>query len=93
MKLNLMKVKVLQHHIEQGQPGKSMSCAIALALLEQFPEAEIFVRLDRAFIDSIAWLYSGDAPEQFIKSFDAGLPVSPFEFEMEQFQYPGVPFP
>lgn len=93
-----MRVKVLQHHIERGIPGKSMSCAIALAILEQFPEAEVYVRLDRVFIwekdvapvcnGAHAWWFTDHNPADFIRSFDAGLPVSPMEFEMEKYQVP-----
>lgn len=35
-----MKVKVLQHHIDEGQKGESNTCAIALAVKEQFPLKE-----------------------------------------------------
>lgn len=78
-----MKVKVLQHHIEQGVPDRSAHCAIALALREQLPESDVYVRKDRVFIGNRTWWFTDYTPVEFIQCFDAGLRVEPIEFELE----------
>lgn len=80
-----MRVKVLQHHIDQGKRGKVSSCAIALALQEQFPEAaDIRVGQFGMVVNDYSWSFSRESGiPDFIRSFDAGLPVQPFEFEIQ----------
>lgn len=77
-----MKVKVLQHHIDQGISRDVGACAIALALQEQFPEAVVSVGVTFAYVGGRYWEFAGYEARDFVADFDDGLPVSPFEFEM-----------
>lgn len=79
-----MKVKVLQHHIDQGIRKDTERCAIALALQEQFPEMEVVVGLTCASVDMASWIFQGADATNFVMRFDEGEPVEPFEFEMER---------
>lgn len=73
-----MQLKVLQHHIEQGEPGRASWCAIAVALRELHPELternDILVGPLSATVGDQVWLHDGKA---FIDCFDLDLPVSP----------------
>lgn len=69
------EIKVLQHHIDQGRPKAASSCAIALAIREQFPDAEVIsVGPARVVIDQIRYLHNA---YEFVEAFDDRKPVSP----------------
>lgn len=79
-----MKVKVLQHHIDAGTRGNAGKCPVALALGEYFPEVTL-IRVGHwsLVVDNESWVYpQGSVLSDFTRSFDDGLPVEPFEFEL-----------
>jgi hypothetical protein len=81
-----MKIKVEQRHIDAGVKFAPCACPIALALMDCVPhEPHDVVSVGthscgvtphgRSGLPVAAW--------DFIRRFDAGLPVAPFEFEVE----------
>lgn len=80
-----MQVKVLQHHIDEGQRKSGTRCAIALALREAFPEA-LYVHVGAdILIEGFASTQRVPAPANartFIRAFDRSQPVEPFTFEL-----------
>lgn len=87
-----MRIKVLQHHIDEGTKTDPFSCAIALAVREQIPEASsvsvgshITVWYDLPSGESERNVF--DLPlgvDAFIIGFDKGDLVSPIEFDLDQ---------
>lgn len=93
-----MKIEVTQDDIDKGQASNCVSCPIALALKRQCPEfATVNVKYSFAFFWSnptnwkdMDYKPVGDCvaelpfeARKFIGRFDIGLPVEPFEFELE----------
>lgn len=76
-----VRVDVTDDDIRQGGAGDTGVCPIALALHRCAPWSAAFVVQD--------WCAFGDfeadlppAAQDFIASFDAGLPVAPFVFQL-----------
>lgn len=82
-----MKIIVTQKDIDTGKSAEPCSCPIAKAIKRVLPSADFRVGSDHLFIknrnlkhDTI--MLSKEAID-FIASFDHGLSVRPFEFEIE----------
>jgi len=92
--MNKIKVKVTEEHIAHGYAESCTKCPIALAIREQVKldkEQTIFVRPYVATIyynkdESLKFVsyLLPEAAHQFIKTFDKGREVEPFEFEMKE---------
>jgi hypothetical protein len=84
-----MKIQVTQQHIDKGRGGSCTSCPVALALNDAgFTRAWVSPSTLRS-----NWRNGGSIREffpvpdsvlVFINRFDAGLPVDPFSFELEE---------
>ena len=81
-----MKISVMQHHIDNGRRASCNSDPIALALKEAgFYQPWVgpnHIAWRREFKD-----HSVETPEDvlgFMKKFDNGQLVEPFEFELEE---------
>lgn len=80
-----MKIKVLQHHIEQGKKGSTTSCPIALALKEE--TGLVWQVGGYIYPDDIRG-YGAEryiAPEDaiaFMAGFDSGESVEPCELDI-----------
>lgn len=80
-----IKVKVTQSHIDKGARGSCWKCPIALALIEA-------TNLTWRVYDATAYYYRKNGAEiqimlpfevsRFVKNFDKGEIVKPFEFEV-----------
>ena len=91
-----MKISVTEDHIRRGVPTDPNSCAVALALLEQVPQAflatvsglGLSIRVSaptdsaplRQFVQTYANLPFSIL--RFAGAFDRGEAVKPFEFEL-----------
>jgi len=82
-----MIIKVTQEHIENGCKKACLFCPVALAL-----EARTGKEWSVGIYDAYCTHKSDDGPtlhtlpdsaKDFILYFDSGLPVEPFEFELE----------
>ena len=86
-------VRVTKADIKKGWPDEGDACPIARALKRRHPSREVEVGYEEF---ALLWnrdedpfgdrpLYAVLPPEagQFIKAFDAGLPVEPIEFDLE----------
>lgn len=79
-------IRVTQSHIDMGVPEDCDICPIAIALHEAFPECIFGVHGDYAFFArrrEKLKIKLTDSCGAFVAAFDAGLPVTPFEFEVE----------
>lgn len=75
-----MIVEVTQKHIDNAKPG-CLTCPIALALLELFPNEMVSVGYGSACInENIITLPL--VASKFAKSFDQGVTVNPISFEI-----------
>ena len=84
-----MKITVTPLDIVAGARGEPCSCPIALAIRRQIPGSdplvtpeEVGIEWDDRRVDYPAY----DLPQEardFIGRFDAGLPVDPFEFDLD----------
>ena len=71
-----MKVKVTQEHINKGLKGSSCYCPIALAI-----GPNCVVQYSHITIGNKEYR-TPQAVFEFLHAFDNGLPVKPFEFEL-----------
>lgn len=86
----MVRIEVTQDCIDAGTPRKLKECPVALALFKECgPRGEIYVYPDH--INTWGMMernhYRFDLPlkvQDFISFFDAGLPVEPIEFELEE---------
>jgi len=89
----MIKVSVTQENIEQGT-SDCRDCPIARAIVEALfvNVYEMRARVSVGEYIEIAWVLPShkreivghtDASLKFLKDFDAGLPVKPFEFELD----------
>lgn len=81
-------VKVTQEDINEGTAGSSCECPVALALDLVFNDmgCDIYVEQNSCelqFLDGSVAEYSNEQIREFIKKFDNGEPVEPFEFTFE----------
>ncbi len=85
-----MEIKVTQKHINNGKQGNTKTCAIALALSEEFPGAdvsvspsEIKVAKENGFSFSFTWTDIPKKIESFIYRFDKDRKkAKPFSFKL-----------
>lgn len=76
-----MKIKVEQHHIDRGIRHAANLCPVALAI-----EEELSLSCRAYSIIEIGLKYHTITPIEvlsFMRRFDCGLPVEPFEFEID----------
>ena len=82
-----MKIKIEQSHIDRGFIRSRFCCPIALALLDMNERAKV----EKHTVELLPrkweiWPQVYKLPEKavkFIMKFDAGKPVEPLEFEIE----------
>ena len=87
----MVHIKVTQDDIERGYPKSCAFCPIALAGQRAFGDSFI-VEVGTTMLDVYSNASVGKgvdyalplATSDFIAFFDAGLPVEPIEFEMEE---------
>jgi hypothetical protein len=83
-----MRIAVTADHIARGIPKDPRTCPVALAIRSALPSMKyISVVFSTAFLlrDSMRE-YEAFLPEEvviFVDDFDNGLPVFPFEFELD----------
>lgn len=79
----MMHIKVLQHHIDRGTPHSPHSCAVALAVLEQYPDAK---NVSIGFCIGIGdqFYVTPNEVHDWIVKFDDYQHVEPFEFELRE---------
>lgn len=79
-----MKIKVTKDDIRNGMVGSALYCPVALAIRRAMPEAtDVGVGFTIAGFVIGDEEINADLPDeavQFIRSFDEGDPVEPFEF-------------
>ncbi len=83
--MGLVRIEVKQEHIDKGIPGRCFSCPIALAALAVLPAREFHVQVSRACL-GFRWaraFYLPESARHFVKMFDDGEDVTPFDFEIE----------
>jgi hypothetical protein len=83
-----MIIKVTQKHIDEGKPSSCGSCPIALAVLE----SDNRIMNVQAMLSVIRIDFDGSTPirvittpyeaVRFMRKFDWGQEVEPFEFEL-----------
>ncbi|MBY0277920.1 hypothetical protein K2Z84_21510 [Candidatus Binatia bacterium] len=82
-----MKVRVTQEHIVAGKARSPGSCPIALALVGARPDRKWLVGERNVTVYEnhapIAEVLLPRAASNFVREFDLGVPVEPFEFELE----------
>lgn len=78
-----MKVKVLQHHIDQGERRKHDNCPIVHAIREQYPDARGVSMNAYIEMDGQIWI-PPDNVREFVRNYDNDLPVEPFEFDLPE---------
>lgn len=77
----MLHVKVLPKHIDNGWPFYSDGCPVHLALLEVGIKAD--VRETRILIDGKVRVMTPKEVKEFIRRFDCGEDVCPFEFDLD----------
>lgn len=75
-----IKIRVTAEHIRRGARSQPFSCPIALAC-QAAGQTKPLVGLDVLFADDHKHLLP-PAVQQWVRNFDDGLPVEPFEFEL-----------
>jgi hypothetical protein len=77
-------VRVTAGHIKAGKPGKCGECPVALAVADTFPAAAFASvcpdHLAMLLDDKLVRTPTPMRAAVFIRAFDAGDPVEPFEF-------------
>ena len=76
-----MKISVTQEDIEQGQRENCNYCPVALAIKRVVKPWDMAVGTSTCGINAHSYTLPTVAM-MFIDSFDKGLPVQPFEFEL-----------
>lgn len=83
-----MKIPVLQEDIDRGKPKDPLSCPVYFALLRQFPDCDpivgkYYILLGNDPVHHCPIRYGTMNKEyKFIRRFDKGKPVQPFEFNL-----------
>lgn len=77
-----MIVQVKQEHIDAG--GRSgYTCPVALAIKELLPDRGVYVgRMYLRFCEDTDWKPMPPKVQKWIREYDYGMKVEPFEFEM-----------
>ena len=81
-----MNIRIKKRHIVKGQVMQASACPIALAMMDAGLESP------HAGPNSVSWTHHGNrfrrkapqAVESFVKAFDRGQAVAPFEFEIKE---------
>lgn len=77
-----MKIRVLKSHIKKGIPRQFSSCPVALAVKKAMPGCRrIEVGYGWISVDGND-IRIPNKVEEFIKNFDKGKKVEPFEFNL-----------
>jgi hypothetical protein len=76
-----MKIQVTQQDIRNGVSKSYLECPVALAVKRIYPNFSV------AITDKAIWIHgqkfmASRSVQRFIKSFDAGLSVMPFGFNL-----------
>ena len=88
----MLKIRVTEQDIENGQKGSCRKCPVALALRKHYPDNDLLVGAHDVdiYLDGVAFssnnLVTYKFPSevtQFIGDFDDGKPVSPIEFVID----------
>jgi hypothetical protein len=86
-----MIIKVEQRHIDKGVRSNCEACPIALAVLEQYPDAhavtvddDIVAGIDEFDAEHCVRFHMSTAALDFMCDFDEGRAVKPFEFELDE---------
>lgn len=79
-----MIIRVEQRHIDAGSRSNCSGCPIALALTEAIKKAVRVFRYNFAIEKRPIPVMLPAVATTFIKNFDAGRSVKPFEFEFEE---------
>ena len=81
-----MLIKVEQYQIDNGLPRSMCSCPVALAIerctgrhIVEVSDEHVTIFEHGEFVNILLPL----AAQEFIKRYDEGSPVEPFEFELE----------
>lgn len=82
-----MKVQVTQSHIDKGVQASCYNCPISQSLLENNKELnEVIVKQGSVEMywknDGYSFYHLPESAMNFIRDFDAGEKVNPFEFEL-----------
>lgn len=83
-----MTINVTQEHIDAGRAAMaggeapSKACAIAQAVREIWPNATTGASFVHQMDEERTAYYLPESARAFIKSFDNGVPVAPFSFEV-----------
>lgn len=85
-----MTINVTQKHIDAGRAAMaggglpSVSCAITQAVREIWPKATTGASFMHQMDEERTAYFLPESARTFIKSFDNGVPVAPFSFELEE---------
>jgi len=88
-----MKITVTQEHIDRARDHQSLSgfsvctqCPVATALREHYPNASVGKMYTGAviFLNDLAEEIEIEEVTEFVRAFDAYLPVQPFSFELPE---------
>ena len=82
--MSTLTVGVTAEHIEQGIPTDPDHCPVALAL-EELNLCVLFVQPDEVHFVHRGTHHVSDLPlaaAEFIRNYDANIPVQPFSFEL-----------
>ena len=82
----MFTVNVTQDKLDEGEPGNSCACPVALAILQDVPDVE-HVQVDdsiqiRFFTGDTVRIHTPEPVAKLISDFDNGVRVSPFSFEL-----------
>lgn len=84
-----MKITVTQEHINRAEMARFCrrdyraicQCPIAMAMKEKFPDDDQLRVMEGVVVTSTHRMWLPDKAKEFIRCFDAEVPVSPIEFE------------
>lgn len=77
-----MKISVSERDIAAGKRGECCQCPLALAILRASKREFVAVSCASVLLDTCYEVPLPDEAMQFVKDFDMGENVSPFEFEL-----------
>lgn len=82
-----MKINVSEQNIKEGRPESCEWCPVARALREIYPSAgtvEVDTDYIRVWIPHAQRWKTPDIVADFIAAFDAGEPVAPIAFDLDE---------
>lgn len=82
-----MRIQVTQYHIDKGVPEDDRRCPVALAI-QDAGLPDVRVGQNRDTIEVYGNMYAGTSPypgavADFVRAFEHGEPVEPFEFQLD----------